>query len=311
MNAPAEHYRAELEIGELPQGVTALTALLLKRYGASLLAVLLYGSCRRRGDASEGLVDLLVLVTGYRAAHGRLSTALTNRLLPPNVYYLETDYGGDRYRCKYAVVSLAQFQRRCAHGLDAYFRARFFQPAALAWASNLAVIDAIARARADAARVFAASAAGLVPPGRYATTDFWTRSLELSYRCELRPEPPAAAASLVAADAGFWTRLAGALDGEVRGFACDSGAFVEIRTNFMQRLSARAGWFLRACWGKTLNLARLIKAAGTFSGGLDYLLWKVERHSGVRIEATPRMRRHPRLAAWGLAWRLWRRGGFR
>ena len=78
-----------------------------------------------------------------------------------------------------------------------------------------------------------------------------------------------------------------------------------------QRRLAEFRWALRRCWGKTLNILRLFKAAGTFSNGIDYLLWKVERHSGVRVEATERMRRHPRLAAWGLAWKLWRKGAFR
>lgn len=68
---------------------------------------------------------------------------------------------------------------------------------------------------------------------------------------------------------------------------------------------------VRRLLGKTLNVARLIKAAFTFAGGVDYLLWKVERHSGVRIEPTPFLRRHPLLGIWGVAWRLWRRGGFR
>jgi hypothetical protein len=42
-----------------------------------------------------------------------------------------------------------------------------------------------------------------------------------------------------------------------------------------------------------------------------YILWKIERHSGVKATATPWQRRHPLLAAPGLAWRLYRRGAFR
>jgi hypothetical protein len=46
-------------------------------------------------------------------------------------------------------------------------------------------------------------------------------------------------------------------------------------------------------------------------GGAEYILWKIERHSGVRIELSPFARRHPILAGWGAAWRLYRRGAFR
>jgi hypothetical protein len=58
-------------------------------------------------------------------------------------------------------------------------------------------------------------------------------------------------------------------------------------------------------------LLRLAKGAFTFVGGVDYLLWKIERHSGVKTTVTAWQRRHPLLAAPGLAWRLYRRGAFR
>ncbi|MET0918406.1 MAG: hypothetical protein ABWY07_08305, partial [Burkholderiales bacterium] len=60
-----------------------------------------------------------------------------------------------------------------------------------------------------------------------------------------------------------------------------------------------------------LSVARLLKASFTFDGGLPYLVWKIERHSGVKVEITPFMRRFPRLGAIGAMWRTWRRGGFR
>jgi len=56
---------------------------------------------------------------------------------------------------------------------------------------------------------------------------------------------------------------------------------------------------------------RLGKAAFTFNDPLDYVLWKVERHSGIHVEPTALQRRHPLLFAWPLLWRLYRRGGFR
>ena len=63
--------------------------------------------------------------------------------------------------------------------------------------------------------------------------------------------------------------------------------------------------------GKTLNLLRLIKAVFTFEGAVDYALWKVERHAGVRPEISAWERRHPILAAPVLLWRFHRAGAFR
>jgi hypothetical protein len=64
---------------------------------------------------------------------------------------------------------------------------------------------------------------------------------------------------------------------------------------------------LRRQLGKPLNLLRLIKAAFTFDGAIDYVVWKVERHSGVRLEIQPWQRRHPLLAAPRLYYQLRKR----
>ncbi|MBW1980227.1 MAG: hypothetical protein JRJ12_03315, partial [Deltaproteobacteria bacterium] len=56
---------------------------------------------------------------------------------------------------------------------------------------------------------------------------------------------------------------------------------------------------------------RLLKAAFTFEDGLEYVLWKIERHSGVKVEVSRRLQQHPLLAAAVLSWRLYRRKAFR
>jgi hypothetical protein len=56
---------------------------------------------------------------------------------------------------------------------------------------------------------------------------------------------------------------------------------------------------------------RLIKGIFTFEGGLDYIVWKIDRHTGVKVEIKPWHRRFPLIAAPGLAWVVWRRGGFK
>ena len=77
------------------------------------------------------------------------------------------------------------------------------------------------------------------------------------------------------------------------------------------RLVARWGWSLRHALGKPLNFVRLMKSAYTFDGGVDYLIWKIERHSGVRMGVTPWQRRHPILASPYVLWQLKKRGAIR
>ena len=78
-----------------------------------------------------------------------------------------------------------------------------------------------------------------------------------------------------------------------------------------RRFLNRLAWQARRVQGKCLSVLRLGKALFTFKGGLDYILWKIERHSGVAIPEDSALRRYPLSGVWVIFWRLYRRGGFR
>ena len=294
-----------------PDGLQPLIDKLQARFGEALLGVVLYGSCRRIDDTGEGLVDLMALVSSYSAAHGKSVSALFNQQLPPNVYYLEAEStSGGRIRCKFIVISQAQFGRRCRGGLDGYFWARFTQPCRLAWSASEDVVDQMANDRANAAQLFARRAARL-GNAELSAEQFWVRALKATYGSELRPEPPGAADKLVSHDLPFWQSISPAAFESIEFIEQQEKDRFSITPPASQRWIGALDWSARRIWSKYLNILRLLKAAGTFANGLDYLAWKVERHSGVRVEPTDRMRRHPRIAAWGLVWRLWREGAFR
>ncbi|MGK7294359.1 MAG: hypothetical protein ACNS61_00860 [Candidatus Wenzhouxiangella sp. M2_3B_020] len=287
-----------------PPGMEPLVDAIRRRCGSALRAVVLYGSTRRSENPADGLVDLMAVVSDYRSMHGSGPAALMNFLLPPNVYYLEAGPDERRIRCKWIVVSERSLRRRTEGGFDAYFWARFTQPCRCLWAADSAALRRIARLRAAAARRFAIRAAGL---GRASVTAeaFWIRAISATYGCELRPEPPGAARGLVERDQEFWRELSAGLLPEVPGILRE-GEIYRVEPGRARVTAGRAGWLVRRAWSRMLHVVRLLKAAGTFANGVDYLCWKIERHSGVRVEPTERMRRHPRLAAWGLMWRLWR-----
>ena len=96
MNSPLDDAIESHLAAPAPEAVVALGDCLRQRFGAHALAILFYGSCRRARDDADGIVDLYVLVDGYREAYGRLLPAVANRLLAPNVYYLETSLPGTR-----------------------------------------------------------------------------------------------------------------------------------------------------------------------------------------------------------------------
>jgi hypothetical protein len=68
---------------------------------------------------------------------------------------------------------------------------------------------------------------------------------------------------------------------------------------------------VRQIQGKILSVLRLLKGLFTFKNGVNYVLWKIERHSGVHIEAGPAGQRFPRLAKCLTVWKLFRKGAFR
>ena len=123
--------------GPSPETSPALRALLgalQHRFGDGLQGVILYGSCLRSGDLTEGLVDLYALVDPTPRAEPRRWLRLAGRVLPPNVYYLEAPVDGGTVRCKYAVLSLAQFERGTARWFQSYLWGRFAQPVRVVWA---------------------------------------------------------------------------------------------------------------------------------------------------------------------------------
>lgn len=298
----------------VPEPVAAMADALARRHPHGVAALLFYGSCLRRAEPLEGVLDFYLLVDDYRSFHGRGLAAWANAVLPPNVYYAETAWNGVTLRAKYAVIALPQFERGTARdALQSSLWARFAQPARLIAPRDASVRQRVERAVAEAVIAMVSAAVPLVGE-RFTSAELWETAFRATYAVELRSEGPARAAELHAADRERYDRvgaLALAASGLARPAAEELDRRFDAKLGAAGRRRGRRRWLLRRPLGKTLNLLRLIKGVFTFSGGLDYILWKVERHSGVRIAVRPWQRRHPVLAAPVLAWRLYRRGGFR
>ncbi len=151
-------------------------------------------------------------------------------------------------------------------------------------------------------------AAELGPPSG-APTDFWRALYARTYGAELRVESAARAKDIVDRDAQRYGRLLAAM-WRMAGIEFDtlSDGALRPRSTDGERHSSERRWSRRQRLGRPLNILRLLKAAFTFDGAMDYVAWKIERHSGVRIEVSPWQRRFPLLAAPRLYWQLRRRG---
>ncbi|MEX2202262.1 MAG: hypothetical protein WD711_12755 [Dongiaceae bacterium] len=303
----------------VPSCVCDFVDQLVHRHAAGWAAILFYGSCLRRNEAElsdpDSLLDFYVLVDDYdRAYPGRAWLARFNRLLPPNVFYVETLAGGARLCAKYAVISVAQFVHGCSRkSHTSAIWARFAQPARLIRFRDEKSREAVEFACAEAVATFIASSLAL-QANRFTAERLWKDGFRATYGAELRSEDGIArAAAIVDSDMVRYRALAAATldDGAVAGDSTGDAVYFQ---NPLDAGAIRAGqraWVRRRLAGKSLNLLRLIKGVFTFDGAVDYALWKVERHAGIRPPVSAWERRHPILASPQLLWRFYRAGAFR
>src|SRR5215213_7403996 len=280
--------------------VTAMAGAIAEKYGAASRAVLFYGSCLRQQQLDGLMLDLYLIVSDYRTAYGRRWLAPANRLIPPNVFPFEHD----GLVAKYAVLSEADFERlNGPETLSVSVWARFAQPSRLVWSA-----DSVAAAKAVAAVARAApTLLGEARPlweGGEDPLDLWRCAFTLTYSAELRAERQGRPASVVEADPERYRRFT------VPALAA-AGLDLAAPVPAAERKRARRRWAARRRAGKALTVLRLVKASGTYAGGIDYLAWKINRHAGTRIEVRPWQRRWPLIAAIGLLPRLLRRGAIR
>ena len=269
-------------------------------------AVLFYGSCLREARLEGLMLDFYVIVDDYDRAYGGGWRAHANRLLPPNVFQIA--HAG--LRAKYAVLDSADFKRLCsARTLNPSVWARFAQPSRLVWVRDDAARQAVAEAVSGAvpALLWATLPMLVDRPG---IAEIWTEAFALTFGTELRTERKDRGASIFAADPGRYRIYAWAgleMIG-VKPAGPDTALWI---SGPFDRTGEAARWARRRREGKLLSAARLLKAAFTFDGGLDYLAWKIERHAGVPVPVRPWMRRVPVLGGLALLPRLLRSGAVR
>jgi hypothetical protein len=297
----------------LPVGIRELADAARERH-EGVVAVLFYGSCLRTGRADEGLADLYLLVDDYRRAFGSCFKACLNRLLPPNVFYQKINRQGKVLQSKYAVLTLEDFCKGTRRWFHSYIWGRFAQPAGLIYARDSETAARIHDAQAGAVHTFVRHALPQTP-ATFTARELWTTGLGLTYRCELRSEGPATAARLVDAAPDYYAAITHAALERFDAALLSASRSEAFRYRHvipaMRRMRNLLAWRVRQVQGKVLSVLRLLKGLLTFENGLDYILWKIERHSGIRMEVSPALRRFPLLAVPVTFWKLFRKGGFR
>lgn len=284
-----------------------------QKHGEALLAILVYGSWLR--GKRDTMLDFYVLVEDYRTLDSAWQGWMC-RLLPPNVYHIhhkknEPETESSELRAKYALLTLSRFRKAMQHDFHSYFWARFAQPCEVLYVRDEASRAVLTGALNSAATTFVQR---VVPAmgDNFSSSELWTHGLALTYQCELRTESSNRGESIYEFDPAYYDGVTSAFSRQNTSLsnAKDENLYSNQSNGFSRKFSLLT-WWLRRVQGKLLSVLRLVKAAFTFNEPLEYLLWKIERHTGLYIEPTERQLKHPLIFAWPLLWRLHRQGAFR
>lgn len=259
-------------------------------------AIVFYGSKLSEVTRGPGSFnDFYVVVDSYAAFFPRWRDRAVARVLPPNVYYRNwAAADGERHRCKYCVISGADLRRETSlRARDTHHLGRFSKRLALPYARDAAAREAVIDVALGATQTLLPMALGLCGRRSAAGPDdaLIKAVLSISYLGEQRVSEGSKVEALFAAEADYYRCLFAAL-----GDAAVTPAPPEV----LSRLLARS---------RRRSVARWPKYMITFGQTwLDYVLDKVERNYGVRIELTPLERRFPLIFGWPKFFALRRKG---
>jgi len=293
----------------VPAEVQAAACDIAGQYGDSVVGVIFYGSCLRTGEIEDKILDFYVIVDQYHKAYGSRALAVANKILPPNVFYHEMDVGGMVVRSKYAVLSMADFAHRTSRAcLNVSVWARFCQPCILLLPRDDMAYADINKYVAQATATMLANLRELFP-NMVTSRALWVEAFEQTYAAELRSERRGKGLEIYLLDQARYDELAPIVLAAL-GVSSDP-IVLENQPSRWSSFRPKLKWLMRRWNGKTVSFLRLLKATATFDGGIDYIAWKIRRHSGVEIEIKDWMRKHPVIAGVSLFWSARKKGAFK
>jgi hypothetical protein len=148
-------------------------------------------------------------------------------------------------------------------------------------------------------------------PERFTSEDCVKQYLLWSYSSEVRPERQDSIVAIYDKDREYYDELySTALKGLTS--ATPVASFDEKSNQFICRLAPlyrgvrRIGVKVLGVRSRIRAFLRYIKWLFIFDHAMDYVISKLERHSGVKLELTPKQKRHPLLFGWPALFRLFR-----
>ena len=130
----------------------------------------------------------------------------------------------------------------------------------------------------------------LLPPD-FTSKAFWLLALSLTYSSELRTESAGRSEIIYSQEEVFYNEVTSICKQEL----------VQPNSRSAIQWLCKVSWMVRSVFGKFLSVVRLLKATLTFTNGIDYIAWKIERHTGESVIVSKRLRKYPWIFLLALA----------
>jgi len=275
-------------------------------YESSARGVLFYGSCLRNDELKGQMLDFYLIVSSYEEAYQKGWMIKANKMLPPNVF----PFKYEELVAKVAILSEDDFRRLNRFEASAVsVWARFSQPSRLVWCADEDSRKNIISSIACAAPTLLNAALAHTERDFVDINDLWHTGYQLTYGAELRAERKERPSSVLEFNqeryemfgkaALYHTRIANEIN---------DGKVTIISEQDYRIREEKDRWPALRRRGKMLTVARLAKASLTYSGGIDYLAWKINRHAGTKIEIKEWQRKWPILGSIALLPKLLMKG---
>ncbi len=285
-----------------PQRLEPYLGQLRMLLGDRAIGLVAYGSCLN--DATQSATstpDFYVVVDRYGSFHPSLLHRALNWMLPPNIYHFTV---GEKV-AKYSVIRLKDLKREVSgRAKDVYHLGRF--------SKRIAIVDAATdQTRHDLLEVLRSAAFSVAQkvvallPQCFSLDELAKGCLRFSYVGDVRVEAEDKVDRLWQAGCDHYRSLFGqSLEKGIESGWALKRVETENTPTFQQTGSSFSRFWRRQAVRWFLSRSRMRaqlrwpKGIFTVENWIDYLIAKIERTQGIRLEMTPRQKRFWFVYGW-------------
>ncbi len=288
-------------------GGDRLVRSLVDACGDQLVAALLYGSrLTKTSPDKHSAYDLVLVVEDYRRFYAGLKAAghlhrspwvmaALSRVLTPSSISHQPD---EDTEAKCLVLERAHFDRALSNrAKDHFCLGRMVQQIAILYTRDERAASDVQRALEISHRTPLRWALPLLE-APFTVREFARGMVAISYAGEIRPEQGGRTSEVIDAQGEFFDRIyAPVLEEAVaNGLLLEEGGSYRPRRAPSWWAKARIRMYFMS--SRIRFTARWVKHVYTYEGWQEYIVRKVERRMGVKVEITPAERRFPVILLW-------------